>query len=97
MHVGALSMDLHLPTTVSLKDKRAVVRHLLDTAQHRYRVSAAEVDHRDLTQRAAIGFATVSGDPSHVQDVLDKIERFVWSHPELVVLSTSRQWMDTKG
>lgn len=95
MHVCALCMDLHIPANRSLKEKRAVVRHLLDTARVRYRVSAAEVDHLDLVQRCILGFATVSADPGHAEEVLDKVERFVWSHPELVVLSASRNWLES--
>ncbi len=94
MHVAALGMDLHLPASTSLKDKRSVVRHLLEAARRRYRVSAAEVGHLDLTQRSTIAFAVVSSDPRQAEEVLDTVERFVWSHPELTVLSTTRQWLD---
>lgn len=87
-------MDLHLPANGSLKDKRSVVRHLLDTARQRYRVSAAEVDHHDLTQRCLLGFAIVSGDVNQAETVLAKVERFVWAHPEVDVLSASREWLE---
>ena len=93
MHAAALEVDLRLPHSTSLKDKRAVLRSVLDGARHRYRVAAAEVGHQDLRQRALLGFATVAGTPGHVTDVLDQVERFVWSFPEVEVIATERSWV----
>jgi uncharacterized protein YlxP (DUF503 family) len=48
------------------------------------------VDHQAKWQRASLGFAMVGESPAHVGDVLDKVERFVWSFPEIdVIASTS--------
>ena len=73
-----------------------MVRHLLDTARHRYRVAAAEVDHLDQWQRAGLAFAAIGSTGAHVADVLDHVERFVWSHPEVAVLSCTWHWIDTE-
>ena len=89
-------MDLHIESSGSLKAKRAVVRHILDTARRRYGVAASEVDHQDLWQRAALGFSAVAPDAGHVEKVLDNVERFVWSHPEVSVVSSARHWLDTE-
>ena len=94
LYACALSVDLHLADSGSLKDKRAVVRHLLDTARRRFGVAAAEVDHQDRRQRALLGFAAVGSSHQHVEAVLDRVDRFVWSHPEVTVLSTARSWTD---
>ena len=45
----------------SLKDKRMVVKSIVDGARHRFRVAAAEVGSQDQWQRAALGFAAVAG------------------------------------
>ncbi len=94
MHVGALEMELHLADSGSLKAKRAVVRHLVDTARHRFGVAASEVSHHDRWQRAGIGFSVVAPDVSHAEQVLDNVERFVWSHSEVTVLSSARHWLE---
>jgi uncharacterized protein YlxP (DUF503 family) len=92
--VGALEFQLHLPDVHSLKEKRAVVRPIVDGARHRYAVSAAEVDQHDKWQRAALGFAAVAGSEAHVREVLDAVERFVWSFPEIEVIDSTRRWME---
>jgi len=93
VHAAALEVDLRLPHSTSLKDKRAVLRSVLDGARNRYRVASAEVGHQDLRQRALVGFAAVAGTPSHVTEVLDEVERFVWSFPDVEVITTDRTWL----
>jgi uncharacterized protein YlxP (DUF503 family) len=97
VHCAGLEVELHIGASGSLKDKRAVVRHLLDSARRRFGVSASEVAHHDTWQRAALGFAFVAPTAGRVEEVLDQVERFVWSHPEVSVLSVSRQWLDPDG
>jgi uncharacterized protein len=90
----SLSLDLHLPEVRSLKAKRSVVRPLVEGARRRYAVSAAEVGFQDQWQRALLGFAVVSGSEHHATEVIDEVERFVWSHPEVQVLSSERRWTE---
>lgn len=92
--VLALTVDLRLPDCHSLKDKRAVVRTVLDGARNRYRVAAAETDHQDSWQRAELGFASVSASHGHAAEVVDALERFVWSFPEVEVLAAERAWLE---
>jgi uncharacterized protein YlxP (DUF503 family) len=78
--------DLHLPAVHSLKEKRAVIRPILDGAHHRFHVAAAEVGYQDKWQRALLAVAAVGAESHHVNDVLTNVERFVWSFPEVEVL-----------
>lgn len=93
MHVAAVRFDLRLPGCRSLKEKRAVIRPVLDGARNRYRVATAEVDHHDRWQRAVIGVAVVAESATHAGDVLDQVERFVWSFPEIEVVAADRTWL----
>ena len=54
-----LICELHLPAARSLKEKRRVVRSLVDRLHKRFRVSIAETDHHDLHQRSQISIAVV--------------------------------------
>ncbi|MFN2608585.1 MAG: DUF503 domain-containing protein [Acidimicrobiales bacterium] len=92
MHVGVVRFELHVPQSRSLKEKRAVVKPIVEGIRHRFSLSVAEVAHQDTWQRAAIGVAVVS--PSHAQavEVLESVERWVWSRPGIEVASTERQW-----
>ena len=72
-----------------------MVKTVLQGAARRYSVAASEVGHHDKWQRASFGFAAVSGTESHVREVLDAVERFVWSFPEVEVVNASREWMES--
>ncbi len=82
MIIGVAVADLHIPQARSLKDKRRVVKSLLDRVVNRYRVSAAEVKHQNLRQRAQIGFALVNSDRNHATSTLDEIRRIVEARDE---------------
>lgn len=94
MHVTAVRFDLRLRGSHSLKEKRAAIRPILDGARNRFRVAAAEVAHQDQWQRSALGFAAVAGSVSQATDVLDEVERFVWSFPEVEVVASRRMWAE---
>lgn len=81
MHVGVLHVRLHLPEARSLKDKRQVVRSILDRARSRYRVAAAEVEEQDIHRIAVLGFAAVSESHHHAREVVTKILEGLRLHP----------------
>jgi uncharacterized protein YlxP (DUF503 family) len=95
VYVAALEMEIHLPAVRSLKAKRSVVRHLVEASRHRFGVSASEVAHHDRWQRAELGFSVVAPSAAHAQRLLEQVERFVWSHPEIEVIAADRHWVDT--
>lgn len=94
MHAAAVEFDLHIPDTRSLKAKRSVVRPLVEGLRRRFSVAVAEVGHHDQWQRTLVGVAVVGSTAGHVGEILDEVERFVWSNPEIQVLSSSRSWLD---
>lgn len=89
-----MEVDLRIPHAQSLKDKRQVLTSILDGSRRRFGVSSAEVDHQDTWQRAALGFAVVASSPGTADQVLDSVEDFVWSHPEVEVLRAERSWLE---
>jgi uncharacterized protein len=93
MFVLALEVDLHIGHAQSLKDKRGVIRPIVEGARRRYNVAAAEVGDQNLWQRAQLGFAAVSSSQHHTTEVIDEVSRFVWSFPEISVLDEERTWL----
>jgi len=56
----------------SLKDKRQIVRRLIERARARFPVSVAEVEDQDLWNRTVLGLAYVSSGGGHAREVMDK-------------------------
>jgi hypothetical protein len=91
--VVAIEMDLHIGHARSLKDKRSVVRSILDSSRRRFGVSAAEVGHQQVWQRSALGFAVVASSESIAVKTVDQLEQYVMSHPEVEIVSCDRTWI----
>ncbi len=70
-------IELGLEGCRSLKDKRQIVRSIIERARVRFQVAIAEVDDQDLWQRATIGVACVSGNGAHAHEVMQKVVDFV--------------------
>ena len=96
MHAAALSFDLHIPHSRSLKTKRACIRPIVDGLRHRFHVSVAEVGFQDQWQRSAIAVAVVGSSEHHVRDVLGTIERFVSVAADNEVLSIETAWLESE-
>jgi uncharacterized protein YlxP (DUF503 family) len=70
MPIGCLTLEIHLPESRSLKDKRQVMRSLKDRLRHRFNVSVAELDGQDTWQRAVVGIVAISADSAYLEKAL---------------------------
>ena len=90
----ALEVDIRIEYAHSLKDKRQVVKSLVESARRRFAVAAAEVGSQDSWQRARLGFAVVASSARQAEEVMDSVDRFIWSRPEVEVLSIEQRWLE---
>jgi len=77
MIVGIMTVQLYLYGITSLKDKRKIVKSLIERLKSRFNASIAEVDHNDSKASAVVGIALVSNDTRFVNQQLDKIIDFM--------------------
>jgi uncharacterized protein YlxP (DUF503 family) len=92
MHVAVIRIELHVPHSRSLKEKRAVVKPIVEGIRHRFSLSVAEVDFQDKWQRAALGVAVLAATHSQAADVVNSVERWVWSRADVEVSSFATRW-----
>lgn len=81
MVIGSLSVRLLVRESRTLKDKRQVVRSILDRVRSGFNVSAAEVDTHDDVKVATLGFAAVGFENAAVRGVLQQISEALRKHP----------------
>ncbi|HEY4579848.1 MAG TPA: DUF503 domain-containing protein [Candidatus Acidoferrales bacterium] len=70
MAIGLLTLEIHIPDSHSLKDKRQVLRSLKDRLRGRFNVAVAELDHQESWQRAQVGIVSLSNDAAHLEQSL---------------------------
>ncbi|MBA2565441.1 MAG: DUF503 domain-containing protein [Gemmatimonadetes bacterium] len=85
MFVGVLVLELEIFGAQSLKEKRFVLKSLLDKLP-KFNVSVAETRHQDLWQRAEIAVAAVGSSRQVVEATLQRVDRTVESTGQLRVI-----------
>ena len=86
MFIGVCTINVHIPSSGSLKRKRQSLRSLKDRIRNTFNVSVAEVDGHDLWQRASISVAAVNNDKSHLNRTLDHVLNLVRTVPDVNLL-----------
>ena len=75
--VGVCRIELSLPTTQSLKDRRAILQSVTTRMRREFPVSIADLDTQPQHRRAVLGIAAVSNQASHAREVLEAAVRFL--------------------
>jgi uncharacterized protein len=77
MTVGIARIQFRLHGNQSLKEKRKVVKSLLEKSRNRFNVAVAEVEDQDVHQRATLGIAVIGNDGRLLNSVLDRVVDFM--------------------
>ncbi|MHC4340016.1 MAG: DUF503 domain-containing protein [Planctomycetota bacterium] len=86
MFVGILQVELALEKPRTLKEKRQIVKSIVERLRASFNVSAAEVRDMDVYQRAGLGFATVGNDADYVRGRLQQVLNHMRRHPSARVI-----------
>jgi uncharacterized protein YlxP (DUF503 family) len=73
MVVGSMTIQLFIPTTHSLKEKRSVIRSVIARLRNEFNISVAEVGEQDRWQLSVIGIACVSSDAPYLDGQMQAI------------------------
>lgn len=84
--VGLLEVRLALHGVGSLKEKRGIIKSLLERTRNRFHVAVSEVGSQDVWGSADVGVAAVSGDAVWLQGRMEKVVRFIESEGRAVVV-----------
>lgn len=88
MVIGICRLELMIRENHSLKEKRRIVKQIVDRVKHRFNVSIAEVGNNDLWQSAELGLCMVSNDRRFTNQALDKIVDFIESFTSADVIKS---------
>ena len=85
----AVRLELELPFSSGLKEKRQTLRSLKDRLR-RKNVSVVEADNQNLWQRATVEFALAAIDRRAVQEKREEVRRILLNYEELAL----REWRE---
>ncbi|MCA9933129.1 MAG: DUF503 domain-containing protein [Ardenticatenaceae bacterium] len=72
MLVATCVIKLSLDGVYSLKDKRSIVKFIVNRLPKQFNVATAEIDHHDVWQTAVIGLVTIGNDAGYLHGLLEK-------------------------
>jgi uncharacterized protein YlxP (DUF503 family) len=93
MHIAALHVDLEISDGQTLKDKRQVIRSLLDRVRSRFNVSAAEVGNNDSVRYATLAAVGVANERGFLNEVMEKVADLIEREPRVVILSQELEFL----
>ena len=91
MHVGAMTVELFIGESSSLKDKRRHLKSVIERLKSRFNVSIAEVDHQDLWQRATVGVSCVSNEMVQIDKVFSSVINFIEGHGGVEIIGYQQE------
>ena len=91
MVIGVCRIELSLSEVFSLKEKRHILKSIIDRLKSRYNVSVAEVGLNDKWKNAVIGVACVSNETGHADSMLDNVVKFVENDGRVVLVNYSTE------
>lgn len=77
MVIGVCKIVLHIDEVFSLKEKRHVIKSIIEKLRSRFNASIAEVGANDKWQNAVIGISCVSNEAGHADSMMANIVNFV--------------------
>jgi len=86
MSVALLSIELRLPFSHSLKDKRRVIQSIFAKIKKNFNVSIAELDSQDLWQKANIEIASVNTSSGELCKTLNHVVEFIYDFHDVEVI-----------
>ena len=89
-YVGVLTIRVEMPWVSSLKEKRALVKPIVERLKSRFPVSASRLDGLNAHDWEVIGVVTISSDYGWIEDTLRMAGDFIAAGDYRV----TEEWVD---
>ena len=93
MIIGLLRLDILIPASNNLKDKRSTIKSLKETIRKRFNVSIAETGKLDKWSRSEISITKVSNEAKFIRQEFQKIQNDIESrYPVEIIDKQEEVW-----
>ncbi len=93
MLIGSCLVDMRLKGVKTLKNKRSIIKKLINRIKKNFNVAIAEVGKQDISDRAEIGFTVVSTERSHLDSQIDNIinDMEYFGQPDIEIINFDKE------
>jgi len=89
--IGVCKIILSMDQAFSLKEKRHIVKSIIERLKPRFNASVAEVGLNDKWKNAMVGVACVSNNASHADSIMANIINFVENDGRVEIIDYSTE------
>lgn len=85
--LSLLTLKMYFPGCQSLKEKRSRLQPILKRVHKEFNLSVSEIGLQDVWQSAWLGFAILSNESVHNEQILQSVIRFIevqWPDEQIV-------------
>lgn len=91
MIIGICQIDILIFEANSLKEKRHVLKSIIERLKSRFNISVSEVDYHELWNRASVGISVVSNEKIYCEMVIDKVIKFIDNDERVEIVSSNKE------
>lgn len=92
MQLLGIEVTLHLYYVDSLKEKRRIIRSILDHTHHRFQISTAEIGYLNSLGRSSIGFGIATNNLQNGEKILQKVINYIDEQSAVEIIDI--QWLE---
>lgn len=91
MIIGACTVYMSAEWVCSLKEKRMVVKSIIEKTRHKFNVSVAEIDKQDIHKSIVIGFVCVTNEVRHADEIIQNVLNYIEDNTDAVIDNVERE------
>ncbi|KAI3347104.1 DUF503 domain-containing protein [Clostridium botulinum] len=86
MKILILKITLRASWVSSLKEKRMIVKSLIQRLKNKFNISVSEIDAQDIHKTVAIGMVGICGNSAQVDSTAENIIEFIDSNTDAEII-----------
>lgn len=86
MRVLNLKITLKASWVHSLKEKRMIVKSIIQRLKNKFNISVGEVEKQDIHQMIVIGISAVCGDQKQIDSTLEHVITFIEENTDAEII-----------
>ncbi len=91
MIIGSCVIYLTAEWCSSLKEKRMVVKSIVEKTRHKFNISIAEIDRQDIHKSIVIGFSCVTNEVKHADEIIENVLNYIERNTDAVIDNVERE------
>jgi len=96
MKILVIQVTLRAEWVHSLKEKRMVIKSLIQKLSNKFNISVSEVDKQDIHQILVIGIAGICASSAQADSTMENIIRFIENNTDAEIISITDEEISYK-